>query len=171
VDEELAAGDDAGRMVLRAVPVDQVAPARAIGLADGDGGDAEQRAFHRGGDRARIGHVLGDVLAAVDAGDDKVGFLPDHHLEAHDDAVGRRAAHRIAPLARLPQPDRIGDRQRVSDAGLVGLRRDDPHLVGEFSRDPLQDREAFGVDAVIVGQENAHRFRAVRSFRARPCTA
>ena len=47
----------------------------AIGLRQGDRGNAEQRPLHRAGDGARIGDVLGDVLAAVDAREDEIGRI------------------------------------------------------------------------------------------------
>ncbi len=43
-------------------------------------------------------------------------------------------------------------------AGLVAFRGDDDHLVRETSGDPLQHGEAWGVDAVVIGDENAHFF-------------
>src|SRR3712207_8021941 len=40
---------------------------------------------------ARVGHVLGDVLAAVDARQHEIGpGLADHVPQPHDDAVRRR---------------------------------------------------------------------------------
>ena len=39
----------------------------------------------------------------------------------------------------------------MSDARLVMLRRDHPDIVGERLRDFLADIEAFGVNAVVVG--------------------
>ena len=44
----------------------------------------------------------------------------------------------------------------MGDAGLVGLRRDDPHIVGQRAGDPLGDVEARRMDAVIVGDEDFH---------------
>ena len=50
----------------------------------------------------------------------------------------------------------LRQRQRMGKARLVGLGRDDPDVVGHASRDSLQDREPFGMDAVVVGQKDAH---------------
>jgi hypothetical protein len=44
----------------------------------------------------------------------------------------------------------------MGKAALVRLWRDDPHVVGQFASDPFEDREALGMDAVVIGQENAH---------------
>jgi hypothetical protein len=64
--------------------------------------------------------------------------------------------HREMPRADLAQAQRIVQRQRMRHAGLVELRRDNPDVIGQRARDLLQDLEAGGVDAVVVGAENAH---------------
>ena len=69
--EDLA--HDAGGMRLGAVPFDLRRARRAVGLRQGDRRHAEDRALDGAGDRAGIGHVLGDVLAAVDAGEHEIG--------------------------------------------------------------------------------------------------
>ena len=53
---------------------------------------------------------------------------------------------------------RIGQRQRMGDAGLIGFRRDHNHVVGEFCGDFLQHLEAVGVHAIVIGDQNAHVF-------------
>ena len=91
----------AGRVMLGAVPVMLLRPSGAVGLAKRDRRNAEQRALHGAGDGAGIGHVLGDVLAAVDAGQDEVRPRSVQDVaHAHDDAVGRRAAHGEVPRRR-----------------------------------------------------------------------
>src|ERR1700722_15608961 len=77
VDVDEAARSDAGGqnrandrrgMRFRRLPFDLRPSNRAaIGLRQGDRGNAQERPFHRTGDRARVGDILGDVLAAVDA--------------------------------------------------------------------------------------------------------
>ena len=72
-----------------------------IGLRQRDRGNAEHGAFHRAGDGAGIDHVLAGIAAAIDAGEHEIGILAVEHMaRAHDDAIGRRAAHREAALAR-----------------------------------------------------------------------
>jgi hypothetical protein len=77
-------------------------------------------------------------------------------FKAHDDAVGRRPANGEAAIADAPQPDRIRERQCMRYPGLVGLRCDDPYLVGEAPGDPLGGIEARCVDTVVVGNEDFH---------------
>jgi hypothetical protein len=39
---------------------------------------------------------------------------------------------------------------------LLGFWGDDPDIVGDAARDVLQDCKTRGMDAVIVGAQNAH---------------
>jgi hypothetical protein len=43
----------------------------------------------------------------------------------------------------------------MGDAGLVEFRSHDPHVVRQRPRDFLADIEPFGVNAVVIGDENA----------------
>ncbi len=126
------------------------------GLRQGDRRNAEQRALHGAGDGTGIGDVVGDVLAAIDARKDQVGALVHDHLQSHDDAVGRRAAHRPAALAGAAQPERIRQCQRMGNGGLVGFRRHHPQVVGELAGDPHRHVETRRMDAVIIGDQDAH---------------
>jgi hypothetical protein len=83
-------------------------------------------------------------------------MILDHVARAHDHAVGRRALDREAALADLAQPQRVVERERMGDAGLVELGGKHPDVVGESARDLNADVEALGVDAVIVGDQDAH---------------
>ena len=146
----------------------EAARRRAIGLRQREGGNAENRALDRAGDRARIGDVLRDVLPAVDAGQDDIGLLVLQDVaHAHDDAVGWRAAYGETPLADLAQPQGIGQRHGMGDAGLVGLGRDGEDVVGELGGDLFQHFEAGAVDAVVVGDEYAHSFLSLSPFTGR----
>ena len=84
------------------------------------------------------------------------GFVLQHMAHAHDDAVGRRAAHGERALVDGPHAQRLVQRQRVAGAGLIGLGRDDPHVVGELRCDLTQRVQAGRIDAVVVGEEDAH---------------
>ena len=75
---------------------------------------------------------------------------------AHDHAIGRRAPHREMARADFAQPQRIVQRQRMRDAGLIELRRHDPDVVGQRAGDLLDDLQAGGMDAVVIGAENSH---------------
>jgi hypothetical protein len=74
VDEDVArhavgehAADDVGPEGACRVPMGVLAGCRRIGLRQGEGGNAQHGAFDGAGDRARIGHVLRGVAAAIDA--------------------------------------------------------------------------------------------------------
>ena len=60
-------------------------------LRERDRRNAEQVAFHRRGDGARVERVVAHVGAVVDAGDDQVGPVLEQPGERDVDAVGRRA--------------------------------------------------------------------------------
>ena len=65
--------------------------------------------------------------------------------------------HREAAVADLAHAQGVGERQRMRGARLLRFRRDDPDVVGNLARDALERVEAFGVDAVVIGQKNAHQ--------------
>jgi hypothetical protein len=44
----------------------------------------------------------------------------------------------------------------MRDAGLIELRRHHPNVVGQRAGDLLDDLQARGMDAVVVGAENSH---------------
>ena len=107
-----------------------------IGLAERDRPHARQRALHRGRHRARIGHVLGKVRAAVDARQDHVGRRVLHDVRQREHhCVGRSSADREASLVVAAQPHRRGQRQRMAGARLLLGRRDDPDVVAELACD------------------------------------
>ena len=139
-----------------------LAVARLVGLRQRQRRNAEHRGLHRAGDGAGIDHVLAGIAAAIDAGEHQIGHLVLEQMpHAHDDAIGRRAAHREAALLDLAQPQRIVERQRMGDAGLIEFRRDDPDIVGQLARDLFADIEPFGVNAVVVGDEDAHAYFSI----------
>ena len=55
-----------------------------------------------------------------------------------------------------PQAHGAGEGEGVAHARLFLVRRADPDIVGEVTRDLFQHFEAGGVDAIIVGEENFH---------------
>ena len=76
-------------------PEVHLAPRRL--LRDGDAGDAEHDALQRGGDGARVGDVVAEVGAVVDAGDDHVGLeVLDQAERGEPHAVHRRAVAGVA---------------------------------------------------------------------------
>ena len=80
-------------------------------------GSPSTSALERGGDRARVGDVVAEVGAVVDAGDDQVGLEAVDQPERREaDAVDRRAVGRVAdrPVAEvdLLDPQRAPRRDR-----------------------------------------------------------
>src|SRR5690606_18316752 len=80
--------------------------------------------------------------------------------------IRRGAAHGIVPVAHLPHAQRLRQRQRVREAGLIGLRCNDPDFVTKLIGDALQNLEPLSVYAVVVGQQDPHQ--AAASIRVMP---
>ena len=86
-------------------------------------GNAEHDALERGGDRARVGDVVAEVGAVVDAGDDQVG------LEVVDQPERRRAA-RSRPASRRTR-SRPSRRRTAPPATHSGRRNEIERAVAE----------------------------------------
>ncbi len=132
-------------------------------LREGDRLEAESGSLHGGGDGSRIGDVVGDVLAAIDAGENEIGQARHDLARRHDNAVGGRAGHLVATLLDLAEADGVGKGKRVPGARLFLGRRHHPDIGRNGPGDRLKGLEAGGMDAIVVGDENAHQGRAMRS--------
>jgi hypothetical protein len=85
--------------------------------AHGDRADADEGAFHRAGDGARVGDVLGEIGAVVDAGQNEIGGLVLQHMtHAHDNAIGGRSAHGKGALSDFAITQRHLKGERVRGA-------------------------------------------------------
>src|SRR5579883_1641586 len=79
-----------------------------VGLAEGDRRDSEQAAFHGAGNGTRVGDVVGEVGAAIDARQNDIGLAVLHEmLDAEQHAVAGRALEREFPLAHVAQTQRL----------------------------------------------------------------
>ena len=150
--------DDSRPVGFRRLPWDRrFLAAKAARLRKRDGGDAELHALHRPGDGAGEGHVLGQVLAAIDAGEHQIRRIAfDQMLHPQQHAIGWRAGYGEALGPGLAHADRRGQRQRPRGARLLGLRGDHPDIVGEAAGDAFEHGQPGGVDAVVIGAEDAH---------------
>ena len=143
-------------MVLGGGPFHRLVAAEANGLRERNRRDFKLRAFHGRRDGTRIGHVVSDVLAAIDAGQDEIEFAPlDDMADGHQHTVGGRAAHRELARREPAHTDRIGKAQRMRRTALLLFGRNHPDIGGETERDLFEHLEARRIDAVIVGDENA----------------
>ena len=157
--------DDAGREGLGDLE-EGIAGTQAAHLGEGDGGHAHGHALDGAGHRTRHGHVLGDVGAAIDARQHEVGLGPlDQFAHPQHDAVGRGAGDGEAARIDGPHPHGIGERQGPRGARLFVFRGADPDVVRQLPGDPLQRRQALGMDSVVVGQQDSH---AAPPMRVRP---
>src|SRR4029079_1118136 len=80
---------------------------------------------------------------------------------AHDTAVGRRAFDGKMTLADLAHAQRIIQREGMRYAGLIDLRRDDPHFIGKTACYFQAGRQPRRVNAVVVRDENTHYVRSI----------
>src|SRR4051794_23283197 len=97
-------------------------------LRDGNAGHAQNHTLERGRHGARVGDVVAQVRAVVDAGDDQLG-RPSHEAErGQSHAVDRRAVGREADRAvvelDLLDYERTPRRYRARRGALVRVRRD-----------------------------------------------
>ena len=150
---EDVAGHDRGR----------VAGEREVGVLVVLLRDRERRAvvdhrLHRRADRPRVGDVVAEVRAVVDARGDEVEAVLEVAEEGEADRVGRRAVDGIRrravgqdPLAHAQRPHQ---RLLVADRALVGVGRDDRHVAHRLER-LLEREQAARLDAVVVGDEDA----------------
>ncbi|MPL92099.1 hypothetical protein SDC9_38196 [bioreactor metagenome] len=129
-------------------------------LAQRDCRHALQRRLHRAAERAGIKRVLGRVVAAVDAGEHQIGLASlEDIVKPRKHAIGRAALGGIAARAVLGDHHRPGVADAMADARLLEGRGDGPDLAlgaCKFGRKVEQNLEPRRVDAVVIGDQNAH---------------
>jgi hypothetical protein len=121
----------------------------------GDRRDAEETALHRGRHGAGVQHVVAEVRAVIDPGDQHVGRLLEQTGDRDVHAIRRRTVHVVHVVLGALDAQRRIERQRVARAAAVAVRRDDRDLreIGEMLRErPQAGREI----AIVVGKEDPH---------------
>ena len=134
----------------------RIEPARI--LADQGNGNrrkTQEAAFRRRGHRARIQHVVAEIGAMVDAGDDHIRILIEQSGQGQVYAIGRRAVHAINTVSRPVDAQRRIQSQRMTRAALIAIRRDNDD-VGEVRKRQRQRGEAIGLVAIIVTKQYSH---------------
>ena len=111
-------------------------------------------------DSAGIQHVFGSVVAPVHPRQHQIGLGPlQHVIKSGQHAIGRAAFGGKAAIRQLGDHHRTRITDAMANAGLLEGRGYGPHLApgsGNFGGDVLQDRKTRGVDAVVIGDQNAH---------------
>ena len=138
-----------------------------------DGRNPSQGCFFSGGHRARVSDVDAHVGARVQAGDHEVRFVLQDFQNAKLDAVGRCAVDGIAPRAAV-QHHRVGaqrkmQRDPVPHGRALAVRSDDGDRVAG-GQPVVQRPESFGMDSIVVGQQNVHHCVRVCNVDRRPLT-
>ncbi|MNY09289.1 hypothetical protein D3C86_1421990 [compost metagenome] len=141
--------------------------------AHGHALDAANGRFEGGRDGARVDDVRAEVGPAVDAREDHVGKLFEQGADGELDAVRRGAVDRVCGLDLaaeivLLDPQGLVQRQGVTGGRALAIRGDHRHLV-LGGQGQGHGPDAGGVDPVVVGNKNAHRwcpFLDRQGFRA-----
>ncbi len=127
--------------------------------ADGEAGQAVDRALHGRRHGAGIGKIPAGVGAEVDPGDDEVGARADVAADGEADAIGGSAVARNSGIAigerNLGEAQRLveGDGVAAGAAGTIG--RDGGDLT-HGGKGGLQRQQSGREEAVIVRQQNPH---------------
>ena len=75
----------------------------------------------------------------------------------HHHAIGGRAADGEMALIDFAQAQRHGQGQGMRCAGLFGLRRHHPDIIGDGAGDLFRHAKPRGMDAIVIGDKNAHQ--------------
>jgi hypothetical protein len=58
----------------------------------------------------------------------------------------------------MAQAQRIVEGERMRHAGLIGLGRNNDNVIGDRARNTLEHIQALGMNAIVIGDQNAHCF-------------
>jgi hypothetical protein len=105
------------------------------------------------------------LAPAIDPRQKQLRRLGHQMARAHDGAVAGGPGNPVAPRPSLADPDRMMQADRVRNAALIVLRRDDPNLVGELAGDLFEDHETRRFDPVVIGDQNAIQHNPAPSSR------
>src|SRR6516225_360598 len=84
----------------------------------------------------------------------------------HDCAVAWCSGNPKAAYAALADTDRMMQTDGVRYAALVVLGCHDPNFASELVRDLLENRQTRGLDAVVIGNQNAIQHSAAPRMRS-----
>jgi DNA-nicking Smr family endonuclease len=90
-----------------------------------DRGQAQAAPFHRRRDGAGVDHVVAEVGAVVDAGEDDVRIAVQHAGQRQVHAVGGRAGDAPGVLVAAQRAHRLVEGEEIGSAGTVAVRGDD----------------------------------------------
>jgi hypothetical protein len=117
---------------------------------------AEETTFDRGCYGARVQHVVAEVRAVVDAGDDHVVLFFEQAGDREMHAIRRCAVeHEVLALAERQHAQRHVESERVAGAAAVAVGRDDSDLA-QLGQGIAQCSDPVGAIAVVVADENLH---------------
>ena len=98
-------------------------------------------------------HEPGNILAAVDPGQNQIRQVIHYLPHAHDHAIGWGAIQGKLVFRYFAQTQRIAERQGVCQTGLICFRCHCPDLIRKLPGNFFQGNEPSGINTVIVGQQ------------------
>ena len=126
---------------------------------EGNGGDAHDGAFRGGGYGAGVEDADAGVGAEVDAAQDQVGLGVEQEADSQFDAVGRGAADGGAEVRAAGGPgarvEGLGEGDAVADGRAFAVGGDDVNFA-QILDGAMEGVDAGGLNAVVVGNQNAH---------------
>jgi hypothetical protein len=130
-------------------------------LRDGDRRDTQHHSLQCGRNRARVGDVVAEVRAVVDAGHDQLGLELDQAQGREANAVDGRAVRGVADAAvaefHLVHPQGPAGGDRAGGGASVGVGRDRGKLHSRHLQECSPHHvQAGGLDAVVVGKQHFH---------------
>src|ERR1700733_2151031 len=133
---------------------------------NGDGGDAIDSAFHGCSYGTGVINVFAHVTAAVDAGDDQVGFLFKQGVKSENHGVGRRAFDGVFVLGNLIAVNGLAQGERLRGSAAFVRRRDNGNL-GDGLHGFDERAETGGVYAVVIRDEDMRLAQIIRHGNSR----
>jgi hypothetical protein len=130
-------------------------------LRERQGRQAEDQSLERRGDGSRVGDVVAEIGAVVDARDDQLRPAAEQAQVGEPHAVHRGALGRVSdrPVVEvhLIDPDRRARRDRPCRGAAIGVRGDHVQLDAlDLEQSPTQRLQARRGQAVVVGEQDSH---------------
>ena len=131
-----------------------------------DGRNAQQRALDGGGNRAGINNIVAEIRPLVDPRDDQVGFYRQQAGKRELDAIDRSAVHRHAPRRRVHGRAAAGAGSVHGSWSFAPGPAPPCKFSPTWRRAVFEGGEPFGLDAVVVGEQDDHgRIVAKKAMR------
>ena len=114
------------------------------------------RRLPRGTDCTGTGNIISDIHTEIHPAQYQIRRRILHQqIHRQNDAVRWGAITGIAFITMLLNMQITSQRQRPAITRTVIVRRNDPDLIGQLMRQLFKHNKTFGIDAVIIGDQDA----------------